>query len=101
MSLEDDSLDCPRDRVHGQAIIGNPRYSHVRAKPMLGVIGKYASHNSEDCSVYRWDYTLLSTKLQIIFDNLIVVRRNSHKLQKRGSMPESSGAVSLVKHYGQ
>ena len=53
MSLEDDSLDCPRDRVHGQAIIGNPRYSHVRAKPMLGVIGKYATHNSEDCSVYR------------------------------------------------
>ena len=28
-------------------------------------------------------------------------RRNSHKLQKRGSMPESSGTVSLVKHYGQ
>ena len=53
MSFEDDSLDCPRDRAYGQAIIGNPRYSHVRAKPMLGVIGKYASHNSEDCSVYR------------------------------------------------
>ena len=69
MSFEDDSLDCPRDRAYGQAIIGNPRYSHVRAKPMLGVIGKYASHNSEDCSVYRWD-TFLSI-LQIIFDNLI------------------------------
>lgn len=54
MSLDDDSLDCPRDRGNGQAIIGtNPRYSHVRAKPMLGVIGKYATHNSEDCSLYR------------------------------------------------
>ena len=52
MSLDDDSLDCPRGNC--QAIIGtNPRYSHIRAKPMLGVIGKYASHNSEDCSLYR------------------------------------------------
>ena len=58
MSLDDDSLDCPRDRGNGQAIIGtNPRYSHVRAKPMLGVIGKYATHNSEDCSLYRCQYT--------------------------------------------
>ena len=51
MSFEDDSLEGPRD--HCQAPGSNPRYNHVRAKPMLGVIGKYATHNSEDCSLYR------------------------------------------------
>ena len=41
-------------------------------------------------------YNLFSFSYKSLF-----FRRNSHKLQKRGSMPESSGAVSLVKHYGQ
>ena len=42
----------------------------------------------------NFDFSKLEKKLYSF-------RRNSHKLQKRGSMPESSGAVSLVKHYGQ
>ena len=46
----------------------------------------------------------------IIFDKtshqslFVIFRRNSHKLQKRGSMPESSGVgagAGLVKHHGQ
>ena len=48
-------------------------------------------------------YTIIfgKTSHQSLF---VIFRRNSHKLQKRGSMPESSGVgagAGLVKHHGQ
>lgn len=62
----------------------------LRSKPMLGVIGKFATHNSEDYTFYRCLIKFkLSRENKTVYN---LIRRNSNKLQKRGSMPESSGA---------
>ena len=47
MSLDEES---PVSRDTSQPY---QRPTYIRSKPMLGVIGKIASHNSEDCSLYR------------------------------------------------
>lgn len=89
------------------------RTNYARSKPMLGVIGKFATQNCEDTSLYRYRNRKGGLKLNILdkvskgelqFPLIFVseqvyypsfYRRNSSKLQKRGSMPESSTAMGM------
>ena len=63
MSLDE---ECPVSRDTSQPY---QRPTYIRSKPMLGVIGKIASHNSEDCSLYRSLHLLYLNFIKLKFLN--------------------------------